>query len=71
MAVDFSELTVQVTLTIGELREVVSVLNLGSEFLQRNELEPPVVIEDVTRMYFELMQNLEEDGYFGEFAPEQ
>lgn len=63
-----AEIRIQIGLTIGELRELVSLINLAAEHLP--EGETPEIVEDVSGLYFELMENLK-DGYLGEFEPEQ
>jgi hypothetical protein len=71
MAVDFSELTVQVTLTINEMRKLVEYINVAEEYLTRDgTVGPEPVVEEVSGLYFQLMQNLREDGHLGEFTPE-
>lgn len=62
-----SELNVQITLSIEELRVLVSLINLAGEVLPEGEV--PEVVGDVTGLYFELMENLK-DGYLGDFQPE-
>lgn len=71
MAVDFSELTVQVTLTINEMRKLVQYINLANEILMESGAEPEPVVEEVSGLYFQLMESLQEDGHLGEFTPEQ
>lgn len=71
MAVDFSELTVQVTLTINEMRKLVQYINLANEILMESGAEPEPVVEEVSGLYFQLMDSLQEDGHLGEFTPEQ
>jgi hypothetical protein len=71
MAVDFSELTVQVTLSISELRRLVEYINIADEVLQQGAgYEPDPVVEEVSGLYFQLMDRLREDGHLGEFTPE-
>lgn len=71
MAVDFSELTVQITLSIAELRRLVEYINIADEVLQQDAgYAPEPVVEEVSGLYFRLMNSLQEDGYLGEFAPE-
>lgn len=71
MAVDFSELTVQVTLTIREMRKLVEYINVAEEVLTGSGGPPEPMVEEVSGLYFQLMQNLREDGVLGEFTPEQ
>lgn len=72
MAVDFSELTVQVTLTIAEMRRLVEYINIADEVLQKDAgYAPEPMVEEVSGLYFRLMRSLQEDGYLGEFSPEQ
>jgi hypothetical protein len=71
MAVDFGELTVQITLSIAELRKLVEYINIAEEVLTADGAVPPEpVVEEVSGLYFRLMTSLQEDGYLGEFAPE-
>lgn len=71
MAVDFSELTVQITLTIAELRKLVEYINVADEVLTADgTVQHEPVVEDISGLYFRLMTSLQEDGYLGEFAPE-
>ena len=71
MAVDFSELSVQITLTIHELRRLVEYINVADEVLQAGGVAPPEpVVEEVSGLYFRLMESLQEDGYLGDFTPE-
>jgi hypothetical protein len=70
--VDFSELTVQITLTIKEMRKLVELINFADEILTSDgSVAPEPVVEEVSGLYFRLMQSLQEDGYLGEFTPEQ
>lgn len=68
--IDASELKVQITLTIGELRTLVALINLAAETLEEEQEEVPEVVGDVSGLYFELMENLQ-DGYLGDFEPQQ
>ena len=68
---DVSELQVQITLTIGEMRTLVGLINVAAQVLEDGEQEVPEVVDEVSGLYFELMKNIREDGYLGEFAPEQ
>lgn len=71
MAVDFSALTVQITLSIKELRKLVEYINVAEELLtESGTAQPEPVVEEVSGLYFRLMQSLQEDGYLGEFQPE-
>lgn len=65
---DFSELQIQITLTVAELRDLVALVNLAIESLPEDQL--PSIVEEVSGMYFELMENLTTDGYLGGFQPE-
>lgn len=65
---EFSELEIQVTLTIGELRDLVALANLAAEVLPEAE-EIPGIVDEISGMYFELMENLK-DGILGDFKPE-
>jgi hypothetical protein len=66
--IDASELNVQITLSIGELRTLVALINLAGEHMPEGEVPP--IVDDVSGMYFELMENLK-SGYLGDFAPER
>ena len=68
---DVSELQVQITLTIGEMRTLVGLINVAAQVLEDGEQEVPEVVDEVSGLYFELMKNIREDGYLGEFTPEQ
>lgn len=69
--IDVSELTVQITLSIAELRKLVEYINVAEEVLTADgTVQPEAVVEEVTGLYFRLMQSLQEDGYLGEFTPE-
>lgn len=65
---DFSDLQIQITLTIGEMRNLVALVNLASEQLPPGEC--PEIANDVSGMYFELMASLQLDGHLGDFQPE-
>ena len=67
--IDASELNVQITLSISELRSLVALINLAAESLENAEQEIPDVVGDVSGLYFELMENLK-NGYLGDFQPE-
>ena len=68
--IDAGELNVQITLSIKELRNLVSLINLAAEVLEDNETEVPTVVGEVSGLYFELMENLK-SGYLGDFEPER
>lgn len=71
MSVDFSELSVQITLTISELRKLVEYINVADEVLTQTGSAPPEpVVEEVSGLYFRLMDSLQDDGYLGDFEPE-
>lgn len=65
---DFSELQIQVVLTIAEMRDLVALTNLAADQLPEEEL--PDIVGEISGMYFELMQSLTEDGHLGAFQPE-
>lgn len=69
--IDYSELTVQVTLSIKELRKLVEYINVAEEVLTADGVPPEPLVGDVSGLYFRLMESLQEDGYLGEFTPEQ
>lgn len=69
---DISDLKVQVTITLGELRTLVSLINLANDHLpeggpDKEKAEP--LVGEVSGLYFELMENLRE-GIFEDFDPE-
>lgn len=64
---DFSDMQVQALFTVAELRDLVALLNLAGEVLPEDQR--PEIIEEVSTMYFQLMENLK-DGFLGEFEPE-
>lgn len=66
---DFSELQIQIVLTISEMRDLVALVSLAAEVMPEGEMVPAIV-EEVTEMYFELMESLTEDGDLGAFQPE-
>lgn len=66
---DISELKVQLTLTISELRDLVALVNLATDAILAAEQEVPAVVDDVSGLYFELMEELK-DGIYGRFQPE-
>ena len=67
--VEFSELQVQVTLTVEELHDLVAMVNLGAEHPALADATVPGVVAEVSRLYFELVENLK-DGILGDFEPE-
>lgn len=68
---DHSELKIQITLTVRELRELVALVNLAAETLVGGvpPRDVPALVAEVSDMYFELMDNLA-DGRLGDFEPE-
>jgi hypothetical protein len=67
---DISDLKVQMTLTLGEMRRLVALLNFAEERLGGDvDDETSVLVEEVSGMYFQLMDNLK-DGNFDDFEPE-
>lgn len=64
---DITELQVQLTLSISELKEVVALVNLAAE--QIGEENAPEVVADISALYFELLEDLQ-DGIFERFQPE-
>jgi len=66
--IDAGELNVQVTLSINELRTLVSLINLAADNLPEDQVPP--VVDEVSGLYFELMENLK-SGYLGDFEPER
>lgn len=66
---DISELKVQLTLTISELRDLVALVNLATDAILAADQEVPEVVDDVSGLYFELLESLK-DGVYGRFQPE-
>lgn len=66
---DYSEMQMQITLTIGEMRDLVALVNLATDAILAAEQEVPDIVEEITNAYFELMENLK-DGYLGDFQPQ-
>lgn len=69
---DVSDLKVQLTITLGELRTLVGLINLANDHLpdgtpDKEKAEP--LVGEVSGLYFELMENLRE-GIFEDFDPE-
>lgn len=67
--IQFSDLQIQVTLTVEELYELVAMVNLGAEHPSLAEAEVPGIVAEISRLYFELVENLK-DGILGDFEPE-
>lgn len=69
--IDFSDLTIQVTLSIAEMRKLVELINIAEEY--RTALGSPEepLVGEVSGLYFRLMESIQEDGYLGDFVPEQ
>lgn len=65
---DLSDLKVQLTISLGELRTLVGLVNFAREHLNP-EAEVEALVDEVSGMYFELMENLK-DGIFDDFEPE-
>lgn len=67
---DLSDLKIQLTLTLGEMRTLVALLNFAEERLGGDVDEATsVLVGEVSGMYFDLMENLK-DGNFDDFEPE-
>lgn len=69
---DVSDLKVQLTITLGELRTLVGLINFANDQLadgtpDKEKAEP--LVGEVSGLYFELMENLRE-GIFEDFDPE-
>jgi hypothetical protein len=64
---DFSDMQIQMTLTVAEMKDLVLLTNLAAEVLP--EGQAPDIVEEISTMYFELMENLK-DGFLGDFQPE-
>lgn len=66
---DISDVKVQITLTIGELKSLVGMINHAAESFNNHGFDVPEVVDEVSGLYFELMENIK-DGMLGDFAPE-
>jgi len=67
---DLSELKVQLTLSLGEMEQLVAMLNLAEEHLQQAVgYQPSELVEELSTMYFQMMEQLN-DGNLGDFEPE-
>jgi hypothetical protein len=67
---DVSDLKVQLTLTLGEMRTLVGLINFAEERLGGDvDDATATLVEEVSGMYFELMENLK-DGRFDDFELE-
>lgn len=64
---DFSELQIQIVLTIGEMRDLVALTELAAGALPEDQI--PGIVGEISGMYFQLMENLTTDGFLGEFQP--
>ena len=67
---EISELQVQITLTIAELRDVVGLVNVATDAVLAAGEEVPDIVEEISVMYFDLMESLTQDGGLGDFQPE-
>lgn len=65
---DFSELQIQIVLSVSEMRDLVALANLAADQLPEEEWPP--IIGEISGMYFELMESLTQDGDLGAFQPE-
>lgn len=63
---NLSNLKVQLTLDLEELEQLVALLNLAGEHMS----DPPVIIEEITDLYFHTMGELEDGIAEFEFEPE-
>lgn len=66
---DVSDVKVQITLTIGELKTLVGMVNHAAESFNNHGFDVPEIVDEVSGLYFDLMENLA-NGYLGEFEPE-
>lgn len=64
---DFSELQIQIVLTVSELQELVAMTSLAAQLLPEGEI--PGIVDEISEQYFQLMESLK-DGYLGNFQPE-
>lgn len=67
---DFSELQIQVLLTISEMRDLVALVNIATDAVLAADEKVPDIVEEISSMYFELMESLTQDGHLGAFQPE-
>jgi hypothetical protein len=66
---EFQELKVAMTLSMDELRELVGLLNYAGDKLEELGLPVPAVVGEISTMYFQLEEQLEETD-FADFKPE-
>lgn len=66
---EFGELKVSVTLSLNELRDIVSLLNFAQEGLLQLGLDVPAVSGELSEMYFQTMEQLEGTD-FADFSSE-
>lgn len=59
---------VSLTLSIDEFSEIVALLHAAS--FSFPEGHAPAIIEEISDMWFQLMEGLQQDGALGEFEPE-
>lgn len=67
---DLSELKVQLTLSLVEMRDLVALLNLANETMQASGMEPSPLVEEFSTMYFDTVDQVGGDGYLAGFEPE-
>ncbi len=65
--IELSELECQLTLTLGDMRDLVALTNLAAEHLPEGQV--PDLVTSLSGQYFDLMEELA-NGYFGSFKPE-
>lgn len=67
---DLSELKVQMTLTLGEMKDLVTLLAFADEELIKAGQEHSELVEEIATMYFNTMEQLNDDGFLEGFDPE-
>lgn len=67
---DLSDLKVQLTLSLGEMKTLVALLNFAEDRLGGDVDETTsTLVEELSTMYFQMMEQLS-DGNLGDFEPE-
>lgn len=67
---DLSELKVQMTLTLGEMKDLVTLLAFADEELVKAGGEHSKLVEEIATMYFDTMEQINDDGFLEGFDPE-
>jgi len=65
---EFGEMKVSLTLSIDELAELTALLHVAEASFP--EGHHPTLIDEISDMFFQLMESLQQDGVLGDFEPE-